>query len=288
MVEIVTAVESMTHPHLRQTAVDAAARAGVVVRVARTNDEIRRISALLAEVWGTTLAASPGPRNVLTAIADTDGYVVGAWADDGSLVGASYGVTYLDGGEPCLRSQVTGVLQPRRGVGEAIKRHQQWWAAEHGMRRITWTFDPLVRRNAHFNLDRLGARIVRFVPDFYGPLDDGLNGSDATDRCVVSWTAPGGIAPPAGRTSHELRRDGHGALLVADADGNPVVHTIDAPAVLVATPADIVELRRQQPEMALAWRRAVRSAFSLAFDAGLVADLITVDGHYRFRRDEDA
>ncbi len=281
-----TAVESMTTTHLRQAADESAARAGVVVRVARSNEEIRRISELLAEVWGTPPAASPGPRNVLTAIADTGGYVVGSWADD-SLVGASFGVTYLDGGEPCLRSQVTGVLQPRRGVGEAIKRHQQWWAAEHGMRRITWTFDPLVRRNAHFNLSRLGARIVRFVPDFYGPLDDGLNGSEATDRCVVSWTSPVHPGPTPAGNSGDLLRDGHGALLTADADGTPVLHGIDAPAVLVATPDDIVGLRQARPEAALAWRRSIRTAFSLAFEAGLVADLVTLDGHYRFRPDED-
>lgn len=287
MVADVTAVDPLTHTDVRHVALGAAHRAGVSVRLARTNHEIRLVSELLATVWGTSFAASPGPKNVLTSIADTGGYVAGAWAD-GSLVGASFGVTYLEGSEPCLRSQVTGVLQPRRGVGEAIKRHQQCWALEQGMRRITWTFDPLVRRNAHFNLDRLGARIVRFVPDFYGPLDDGLNGTDATDRCVVSWTASDLTEQPSSCHSSELLRSGHVAALTQDAVGGPVLHAIDSPvAMLVATPSDIVELRQSDPASALAWRRAVRAAFSMAFDAGLVADLITGDGHYRFRRDED-
>jgi predicted GNAT superfamily acetyltransferase len=283
----VTAVDPMIHSELRTAALLAADRAGVDIRLARTNDEIRQVSELLATVWGTSPAASPGPKNVLTAIADTDGYVAGAWSGT-TLVGASFGVTYLDGTEPCLRSQVTGVLHPGRGMGEAIKRHQHQWAYEHGMHRITWTFDPLVRRNARFNLDRLGAQIVRFVPDFYGSLDDGLNGTDATDRCVVSWLVADAISAPATCESVELLRSGCTALISQADDGTPRLHELDGSAALVATPPDIVALRHSDPDGALAWQRAVRVGFSRAFAAGLIADLITTDGHYRFRRGEAA
>ncbi len=261
-----------------------AERAGVVVRTVRGATEVRAVSELLARVWGTTADTSPAPRNVLSAIADTDGYVAGAWLD-GELVGASFGVTYLDADGPALRSQVTGTLRPRHGVGEALKRHQRAWAAERGMRRITWTFDPLVRSNAHFNLDRLGARIVRFVPDFYGSLDDGLNGADETDRCVVSWevSTPARATPPV--SSRELLADGsHRIALGVGSDGEPLLMEVAAGAVLVATPADIVALRRTHPGLALRWRHAVRRAFSTAFAAGLEADLITTDGSYRFTR----
>ena len=237
-------------------------------------------------VWGTSPTASPGPRNVLTAIADTGGYVAGAWSE-GELVGASFGLTYLDGAEPCLRSQVTGVLHPGRGVGEALKRHQQQWAAEHGLHRITWTFDPLVRRNARFNLGRLGAQIVRFVPNFYGSLDDGLNGTDETDRCVVSWEVTGPLVNAEDCRSDELLRATHAALLVPAADGTPTVNELAVAPLLVATPVDIVTLRQTDPAGAGAWRHAIRAAFSRAFDSGLVADLITTDGYYRFCRRED-
>lgn len=272
---------------VRGAARSAAERAGVDVRLARSNDEIRQVSELLAAIWGTAPAASPAPRNVLTALADTGGYVAGAWCE-GSLVGASFGVTYLDGALPCLRSQVTGVMHPQRGVGEAIKRHQQVWALDQGMRRITWTFDPLVRRNARFNLDRLGATIVRFVPDFYGPLDDGLNGAEATDRCVVSWDVHGCAVAPARCESADLVRAGHVVLLGADRHGMPVLHDLAGPSLLVATPPDIVELRRTDADGADAWRRAARAAFTQALAAGLVADLVTLDGCYRLRRVGDA
>lgn len=287
----VTALELVNHAEVHDAACAAARRAGVTVRLVSGTEEIRDVSDLLAEVWGTAPAASPGPRNVLAAIADTGGYVAGAWSE-GSLVGASYGVTYLEGSAPCLRSQVTGVLHPRRGVGEALKRHQQQWALESGMRRITWTFDPLVRRNAHFNLDRLGARIVRFVPDFYGPLDDGVNGTEATDRCVVSWPVSGGGRSSGPVDSEELLRAGHVLLLGVDGDGGPAIvrppDSLGGSAVLLATPSDIVGLRSTNPAAAAAWRNAARAAFSAALEAGLVSDLITTDGWYRFRSDEGA
>ncbi len=261
-----------------------AERAGVEVRVVRSASEIRAVSELLAVVWGTSALASPGPRNVLSAIADTGGYVAGAWIAD-ELVGASFGVTYLDVDGPALRSQVTGTVRPRHGIGEALKQHQRAWAQARGMRRITWTFDPLVRSNAHFNLDRLGARIVRFVPDFYGSLDDGLNGADETDRCVVSWELAAMACPAPPVTSGELLADGsHRVALAADADGAPLLGESAWPALLVATPADIVELRRSSPHLAVRWRHAVRDAFSAAFAAGLEADRITIDGAYRFAR----
>jgi predicted GNAT superfamily acetyltransferase len=185
-----------------------------------------------------------------------------------------------------LRSQVTGTVRPRRGVGEALKRHQRAWAEAQGMRRVTWTFDPLVRTNAHFNVGRLGARIVRFVPDFYGSLDDGLNGSDETDRCVVSWeihTDREGAAPV---SSADLLLDDHQLLLASDDVDEPLLAAPTGRRLLVATPSDVVALRRTHPALARRWRHAVRDAFRTAFAAGLVADRVTTDGCYRFRPPE--
>jgi len=275
----VAAVDPLLHDDLRVEG--AALRAGVDVRLAHSAADIRAVSELLAAVWGTEPTASPAPRNVLAAIADTGGYIAGAWNADG-LVGASFGLTYLDSDGPCLRSQVTGVLQPGQGCGEALKRHQWQWANEQGMRRITWTFDPLVRRNARFNLARLGVRLVRFVPDFYGSLDDGLNGSDETDRCVVSWTVGEPTLPRRLVNADELLHDGHSLLLAPGFEGRPVMTDARLTKVLVATPEDIVGLRRTDPSLALSWRQMLRDAFSRVTEAGLIADLVTIDGYYRF------
>ena len=86
------------------------------------------------------------------------------------------------------------------------------------MSKIVWTFDPLVRRNALFNLARLGARTTRYEVDFYGPVRDAINGEDDTDRLVVEWATSGD--------------EGAGALAATD------------DLVAVPTPADIVALAR--------------------------------------------
>ena len=62
---------------------------------------------------------------------------------------------------------------------------------------MTWTFDPFVRRNAWFNLHRLGAEVVELVPDFYGEMRDGINAGLASDRFVVRWDLPGAAPRPA-------------------------------------------------------------------------------------------
>ena len=56
--------------------------------------------------------------------------------------------------------------------------------AESGL--VTWTYDPLLIRNARLNLVRLRARAVRFLPNHYGVLG-GLYGSLPTDRFEVHW-----------------------------------------------------------------------------------------------------
>ncbi|CAB4580113.1 unannotated protein [freshwater metagenome] len=268
----------------------AAHAAGVEVRPVGGHRELRRVSELLAEVWRVPLDRSPGPVNILTAIADTGGYVAGAYRGS-ELVGASFGLTYLDGavaagGEACLRSQVTGAVERGTGIGAALKLDQRAWAARRGLARITWTFDPLVRANARFNLGRLGARIVRHVPDFYGDLDDGVNGRSPTDRCVVSWsTVP---EDRSGRVGDDLGVDvpaDASAVVVLDVvDGVPQVEASDAAVRLVATPDDIVLLRTVDPDLALRWTDAMSRAIGAALADGLEGRSISDTGWYRFCR----
>lgn len=64
---------------------------------------------------------------------------------------------------------------------------------------MRWTFDPLIRRNAHVNLVKLGATVRAYHPDFYGELADVINGSDRTDRFEVGWRLDrevGGVVAP--------------------------------------------------------------------------------------------
>jgi predicted GNAT superfamily acetyltransferase len=124
-----------------------------------------------------------------------------------------------------------------------------------GITRMFWTFDPLVARNAHLNLERLGARVVEYVRDMYG--ENPMSRTDSvigSDRFVVEWVLTGGRAD--GRAGGAA--DGRlGAPMIAHLT-DPLV---EAAAVRIAVPPDIQGLKQDDPAAALAWRAATRRAF---------------------------
>jgi predicted GNAT superfamily acetyltransferase len=183
---------------------------------------------------------------------------------------------------------MTGVdpSSQKTGVGFALKLHQRWWALNHGLERVEWTFDPLVRRNSYFNLVKLGAQIVDYHVNFYGDMADGINSGDESDRVVVSWdlasqrvsdAAAGGLPEP----DFEQWRDA-GARVALDYDENhrPLPSDSHAPLLLCHIPEDVVELRKRDPEVALDWRRALRGTFGHALQNGHKAKVITRSGWY--------
>ncbi|WP_344887427.1 GNAT family N-acetyltransferase, partial [Nonomuraea antimicrobica] len=158
--------------------------------------EFERVHALFDGIWHFGSADPPITLELMCALSHAGGYVAGAF-EGGSMVGASVG--FLAAGA-ALHSHVTGTAAGR-GIGFELKRHQRRWALDRGLERITWTYDPLVRRNAHFNLAKLGARPVEYLPCFYGVMEDAINHGDESDRLLASWplAAPRVVAALAGR-----------------------------------------------------------------------------------------
>ena len=72
-------------------------------------------------------------------------------------------------------------------MGFALKLHQRAWCLDRGITLMEWTYDPLVARNAYFNLSKLGATVAEYLPDFYGVMGDGINRFDESDRILVHW-----------------------------------------------------------------------------------------------------
>ena len=110
-----------------------------------------------------------------------------------------------------LRALAVETEVQSRGVGYALKLHQRAWALHEDVRTITWTSDPLIRRNAWFNLNKLGASVVEYLPEFYGAMRDGINAGDLTDRCLVRWDLLGEGAMAAldsGFAATSMTRDG--------------------------------------------------------------------------------
>ena len=259
---------------------------GVVVRAPESAEECHAVADLYATIWATPNGEQPLPGEVLVALADSGNYVVAAF-DDGALVGGAAGWLGHDtAGTRFLHSHVAGVLPGHqgRGVGLALKLHQRDWARGAGLAEVRWTFDPLVRRNAWFNLSRLGAVGVRYVEDFYGVLDDAINAGDHTDRLVVHWSVD--EAPAADRAA--AHAGGAYPVLDTDRDGGPVLLDADPPDVDLAVwlPEDVEALRRTDLAVARHWRAAQRAVLVPAFDRGYRAVAVSPDGWLRLSRSD--
>jgi predicted GNAT superfamily acetyltransferase len=230
----------------------------IVVREVDTPSECRQVSDVLDQVWGTAGVVSV---ELLRAAAHSGSFVAAAFEHAGpgaAMIGASFGLRAEFRGRPALHSHVTGVLPGREhaGIGGELKLFQQRWAARHAMAAVTWTFDPLVRRNAWFNLHVLGAEVDEYLVDFYGPIGDAINRHDESDRLLVVWELDAGRRP-----AIEPERD------------DPLIR-------LVPTPPDIVALRAHAPDEARRWRAEVRAGLDSPLRGGGRVLGMTAAGEY--------
>ena len=240
----------------RRDANAAATAAGVTVR-ALTAGDVTAAAALLSSIWNTPTVEPP----LMVALAHSGAYVAGAFAGD-TMLGACIGYFSQPLGET-LHSHVAGVAPGagRRGTGMALKLDQRAWALERGLSRITWTFDPLVSRNAAFNLERLGVDIAEYLVDFYGAMSDGVNAGQGSDRLLASWRLDTPWPPV-----RDVTRDGRparaSAVLSTNEAGEPHPHIAspDAATLTVAVPPDVEQMRRTEATLAARWRGAVRGA----------------------------
>ena len=275
-------------------AADAAARARVDIRLLGGVDEVREASRLVADIWGTGSNDAQLPSDVLRALVHAGNYAAGAFAD-GALVGAVVAFLGIDNQATYLHSHILGVSAQRRGsnIGFALKQHQRAWALEHGLRKVTWTFDPLVRRNAYFNLQKLGADAAAYHESFYGQMTDGINAGDESDRLLIEWDldttrvseAASGHQPEP--SSDDLLASGASVALSEDSRGGPEAHAVSGTTALCVTPENIVRLRRQDAQTALRWRKALRETLGSAMHDGFRVSGFTRSGWYVLSREAD-
>ncbi|NYE36120.1 putative GNAT superfamily acetyltransferase [Nocardioides cavernae] len=272
---------------------DAAARAaGVVVRTLDELPDLAQAVALFGDIWKRS-GSPPLTVELLRALTKAGNYVGGAYAD-GRLVGACVGFFHAPE-EDSLHSHIAGVAPGAAGrnVGFALKLHQRAWAIARGVHEVVWTFDPLVARNAWFNLVKLGARATEYLPNFYGPMDDGINGADESDRLLVRWRltepavalacAGGGV----GAVAADLLAGGAVVAVGRDDAGRPAPGRLDGGVSLVAVPPDVAALRATDPDAARQWRSAVREGLTtlLADGAGRIEGFDR-SGWYVVRREQ--
>lgn len=257
----------------------AAADARIRVRLLDSVDELESVRRLYESIWQTGTTNPPVTADMLRALSKAGGYVSGAYAGE-DLVGACFGFFSAPDRE-ALHSHIAGVVGGSRArhVGFALKLHQRAWVLDSGAAAITWTYDPLIRRNAWFNLGKLAADVVEYLPDFYGPLDDDINRTDPTDRVLIRWDLRAQAVADAcsGRARHDhfpgTDRD---TILAESVAGGPILRAPVGCVVRVGVPADIEQLRERDPVCAAEWRAALREVLG-----GLLADGARIRGFDR-------
>jgi predicted GNAT superfamily acetyltransferase len=247
----------------RRAADDAARQAGVAIRLVHTLDEARQVVDLFDRLWGASSNVIVSVEH-LWALAHAGNYAARAHdVETDELLAASIGFFASPPGGS-MHSDVSGAAPSARdrGLGTALKLHQRAWALDLGLHEITWTFDPLVSRNAYVNLVKLGADVAEYCVDFYGDMDDSVNAGQGSDRLLASWQ----LAAPVGRIT-----TAEGAVPVLIEEGGRPARRLapsDAVRVTVAIPRDILAVRADDPDRARSWRVAVRETLGAEIGQG--------------------
>jgi predicted GNAT superfamily acetyltransferase len=221
----------------------------IVIRRVETQAEYEECVRIQDETWGAGFSERVPPA-ILKVAQYLSGVTAAAFdGPKGRMLGFVFGMTGLRDGHLVHWSDMLAVRPEARnhGIGRRLKLYQRSLVAELGVTQILWTYDPLVSRNAHLNLNTLGARVTDYVPDMYGA-DTGssLHEGIGTDRFVVAWDVTAG-KPVGGEAGKEAM--------------GPELKVASGTEIVVEIPEDIQELIAREPARARGWRETTRAAF---------------------------
>ncbi len=252
-------------------------------RVLTQPQELKPLPKLEAAIWGQDMSETV-PTHMTIQVVHNGGVVIGAY-DEAEIVGFAFAMPYQRGEILALWSLMAGVLPQYqgRGIGFGLKLQQRAWALEHGYESIHWTFDPLQRGNAKFNMYRLGAIANRYHVNYYGEMHDAINAGLPSDRLEADWFLNDASVQHIAEGQTPPQPPYPDVWLVkSDEDDKPKVCLTEfggKKVYAVEVPDQLATLKQQAPDKALAWRLAQREAFIAAFEHGLI-----VCG---FRQDEE-
>jgi predicted GNAT superfamily acetyltransferase len=251
--------------------------AKIIIRDLDCFDDFLQLRAVEKEVWGMADDDSL-PMTLAVALQAAGSIFVGAF-DDKRLVGFAFGIFAREHGQTTIHSHMLAVLDPYRqhDLGLRLKLAQRERALALGIQEMTWTFDPLQSRNAHFNFAKLGVVSNTYKINFYGTETSSMLHQNGTDRLWVRWLL----------NSHRVRdrvagKEGRGETLDAlrllaplvtfNGDGRParadLSESLARQRVSIEIPGEILEVERTDMGLAREWRDATRWAFTEAIGAG--------------------
>lgn len=239
-------------------------------RVLHDMADFERVVDLEIGVWGLA-PRDAVPASVMHAMSLNGGLVVGAY-DGAAFIGMALAFPVRRARHWLLWSHMAGVHPDYqgRGIGFGLKQFQRTWALEQGYDTIGWTYDPLQRGNANFNLHLLGAASHTYHVDFYGEMTDAINAGLPSDRLEIEWklrdrrvqTLASGQTEPALNALPPLEA----TILMSGDDKCPIVLPRQlSPPHYVEIPYSLVQLKQRSPALALQWRLALREVLVSAF-----------------------
>ena len=215
----------------------------MVIRDIEGLAEMREVEQLQREIWGVA-DLDIYPTLALKPQQEVGAILIGAFAE-GRMVAFVFGFPGILDGEMIIHSDMLGVLPAYRShnLGYLLKCAQREAAIARGVKRITWTFDPLQSRNAHLNFAKLGVIADRYYVDYYGTTSSFLH-RYGTDRLWVTWLLE------SERVEARLRQEP-----VTEVSGD----------VVIEIPTEITSDHEH-------WRLKTREAFTSALDQGYVVE----------------
>lgn len=256
----------------------------ISIRDIRSIDELNQLRTVEKEVWG--MADDDAiPLTLAIACKAAGNIFVGAFerekTEKEKLVGFAFGFLGREHGAITIHSHMLAVLDAYRhlDLGAKLKQAQRERALAMGIHEMTWTFDPLQSRNAHFNFAKLGVISDTYRVDFYGPETSSILHQNGTDRLWVRWLMEtrrvrDRIAAKSGRaeTLDALRL--LAPLVRFDGKGKParaeLGEALARERVSIEIPGDILALEHADVSLAREWREATRWAFRESLKAGFV------------------
>jgi len=249
----------------------------VVFRDLESVDDFLQLKAVEKEVWGMGDEDSL-PMTLAIACKAVGSIFVGAFAGD-KMVGFAFGIFGREHGQTTIHSHMLAVLERYRqhDLGSKLKQAQRERALALGIREMTWTYDPLQSRNAHFNFAKLGIVSENYRVNFYGPETSSVLHRNGTDRLWVRWLLDSRRTRDR-MTGKDARAETLDALrllapLVSfNGDGRParadLAESLARQRVSIEIPGEIMEVERIDMGLAREWREATRWAFTEAIRAG--------------------
>ncbi len=262
------------------------------IRLIDTPEEMALVEELQRAVWPDS-ETDIVPLHILITIAHNGGLVLGAFKEE-KIIGFVMGFPGLenlpDGPRPKHCSHMMGIHPDERdsGVGFALKRAQWQMVRHQELDHITWTYDPLLSRNAYLNIAKLGAVCVTYRRSEYGDMRDGLNVGLPSDRFQVDWWINtrrverrlGKRPRPTLKLAHVARSGLHPLYpLQLSTSGLPFppehIPPFDDRLVLAEIPGNFIALKNADFSLARDWRFFTRELFETMFKANyIVTDFV--------------